>query len=1110
MVKFILGSAGTGKTTTAKNILANLCKKGDNKLLMLVPDQSSFETENSFLNLLGPKLCRNILVFGFSRMSNYVFSQTGNLPENLIDDGIRSIIMSLALDEAEDNLEMFSKSNNRRSVLDLMIHSLKECKKDNISTEMLRNVSNTIDDSTLCTKLNETALVLDIYDAIMSRSYIDPLDNLNRLKNILESNNIFKDYTIVVDSFSGFTYQQLEIIELLMKSSKDFYVTLNLDYQRRDSDLYFTTNRTYKLLKKIAKNSGLEIEEKTVLDNHYRFSNSELTFLENNLFGFSNDTYNEKAENIETYFAKDIYDEADFVARRIKKLVVEQGYSYKDIAVVSRSEEDYTGVLDTTLEKYNIPYFMDIPKDIYTRPTVRLVSSAIESVTSSFNREQVLSLAKTGLLQLTDTEIAEFENYLFVWDIDGSALKQQFENNPSGFEKLSDSQKVKLDRIEKTRNYIITPLVNFQNSCKNATGMEISKALYNLLEEYNVSKAINNLFNTDDELLLIEAQEEVRVYNSLMEAIEKLVAVIGDKNITLKKYKEYFDIKLADMTLSEIPRFQEQISVGTADRVRLNNPKAVFIIGAIDEKFPSIPKTAGIFTESERRLLISNNLPLTDSLEDLNCHEKYLVYSALTSCLEKLFVSTYSSDYAGNTYKQSVILTEILRLFPSCILSDYADYNEFQELWSEENAFECLAKNYMESSGEVTALKEYFSEKELYNGSLENIEKAVNRKPFKITNKQNAEKLFGKDLHISASQLERYQQCAFRYFCTYGLNLKERRKAAIDGSQFGSVVHYFLEKFLQENNKEVLNTLSDEQIKGSIDRISLDYANEFFGGIEGKSNSFISLFERLKRNLFNLTKHIIRQLQFSDFIPVDFELKIGNDSTIPEYKIDIDSEHSVSVRGFIDRVDVLPKNDDELYVCVVDYKTNNKTFSLSQILYGINMQMLIYLRAIADKGDNYYGKKIIPAGVLYMPSLTSDIKAEELVKKDDLEKKLDKNFQMDGLVLNDEDVVGHMDKHGKMVKLGKIQEGEFSNNVATTEQFNCIFSHIDNTIREMGKELLEGNVAVDPIKGIVDGCSYCPYDSVCCFKYGDKYRYRGDVTPKEVYEEMGKEKKGNE
>lgn len=1105
MVKFILGSAGTGKTTVAHNILANLCIKGDNKLLMLVPDQSSFETENTFLNLLGPKLCRNILVFGFSRMSNYVFSQTGNVPDNVIDDGVRSIIMSLALDEVEGNLEMYSKSNNKRSVLDLMIHSLKECKKDNISTDMLRDVARIIDDSTLCSKLQETALVLDTYDAIMSRSYIDPLDNLNRLKNILITNNVFKDYTIVVDSFSGFTYQQLEIIELLMMSAKDFYVTLNLDYSKRDSELYFTTNRTYKLLKQIARKNDLTVENKTVLDTHYRFANSELDFLENHLFCLTKEAYTEKADNIEAYVSKDIYDEADFVARRIKKLVVEQGYSYKDIAVVSRTDEDYIGVLDTTLEKYNIPYFMDIPKDVYTRPVVRLVSSIIDAVTSSFSREHILNIAKTGLLQLTDTEIAQFENYLFVWDIDGKALKNKFTNNPSGFEKMTDSQTKQLERIEKTRQYIIEPLEKFRGSCSDANGLKISKALYNLLEEYDVSKSINNLFNIDDELLLCEAQEEVRVYNSLMDAIEKLVAVIGEKNITLKKYKEYFDLKLADMTLSEIPRFQEQITVGTADRVRLNNPKAVFIIGAIDEKFPSVPKTAGVFTETERRLLISNNLPLTDSLEDLNCHEKYLAYCALMSCCERLFVSTYTTDYAGNSYKPSVIFTEILRIFPNCIFFDYADYNQFNELWSKENAFECLAKNYSEQSGQVTALKEYFSNLELYDGSLENIEKTLNKKPFKISNKENAEKLFGKDIYISASQLERFEQCAFRYFCTYGLNVKERRKASIDGSQFGSVVHYFLEKFLKENNKEILNNLTDEQIKSSIDSILLDYAVEVFGGLEGKSNSFISLFERLKRNLFTLTKQIIRQLHFSDFIPVDFELKIGSDSTIPEYKINIDKEHSVSVRGFIDRVDVLPKSDDEIYVRVVDYKTNNKTFTLSQILYGINMQMLIYLRAIAEKGDKYYCKKIIPAGVLYMPSLTTDVKAEDIVKEDDIVKMLDKNFIMDGLVLNDDEVLAHMDKQGKMIKLGKMKNGEFSNNVATAQQFNCIFNHIDNTIKEMGKALLEGDVSVDPIKGAVDGCSYCPYDSVCCFKYGDKYRFKENLSPKEVYEEMGKE-----
>ncbi|MGN1138457.1 MAG: hypothetical protein ACI4RM_03350, partial [Ruminococcus sp.] len=144
-------------------------------------------------------------------------------------------------------------------------------------------------------------------------------------------------------------------------------------------------------------------------------------------------------------------------------------------------------------------------------------------------------------------------------------------------------------------------------------------------------------------------------------------------------------------------------------------------------------------------------------------------------------------------------------------------------------------------------------------------------------------------------------------------------------------------------------------------------------------------------------------------------------------------------------------------------------------------------------------------GVLYMPSLTTDIKAEDIVKEEDIVKILDKNFIMDGLVLNDDEVLAHMDKQGKMIKLGKMKNGEFSNNVATTEQFNCIFNHIDNTIMAMGKALLEGDVSVDPIKGAVDGCSYCPYDSVCGFKYGDKYRFKENLSPKEVYEEMGKE-----
>ncbi len=1111
MVHFVLGPSGTGKTTYVTTLLSDLCRKGNNKLLMLVPDQSSFETENKFLDILGPKLCRDVMVFGFSRLCDYVFAETGNIHNNVIDDGVRSIIMSMAIEQVQDKLEMFNKQNTQKSVIDIMVHSLKECKKDNISTQMLRDAAKVINEETLNYKLNETALVLDAYEALVSQTYIDPLDNLNRLKDILNDSNIFKDYTIVVDSFSGFTYQQLEIIEILMKESKNFYITINLNLENKHSEVYATTYRTYKAVKRIAKSNFINIAPIKFLNNTYRFNNQDLAFLESNIFKFDCSKYSKKAEHIELFQADNIYREADYIASKIKQLVVVENYSYKDIAVVARDSKKYAGILDITFQKYDIPYFMDIPMDIYTRPVVRLISCGIDCVIHRFDREYLLSMMKTGLLSLTETEIAEFENYLYIWNIDGKDLTKAFDSNPSGFELMSQSDEEKLAEIERIRKYVVTPLVEFAETCKNAKGLDIAKALYKLLTAYDVQKSLDNLFNTNNEEMLLEAKEEVRVYNLIIEALEKLVAVAGKKQLTLNKFKEYFAFKVSDLTLSSIPRFQDQVSVGTADRVRLNEPKAVFIIGAIEGEFPSIPKTAGVFSENERKILINNNIPLTDSLEEIACHEMYLVYCAITSSTDKVYVTFYNSDYSGNRYSPSVILTELTEIFPNNQIYNSFDYNEYNELWSEKKAFECLAKNFRDNSPQVISLKNYFKTKESYKGIIENMESALENKPFKLRNHSVIEKLFTKNIHISASQLETYNLCAFQYFCKYGLRANERRTASLDAIEFGDIVHYFLEKFLQKYDKSALNQISDKEIKTSIDTILHSFANENLGGLENKDPGFIYLFNRLKENVFNLIKQIIRQLQYSDFVPTDFELKIGNYQGIPEYKLQIDNEHSVSVRGFIDRVDLFNKNENEAYVRIVDYKTGNKEFKLSEILYGVNMQMLIYLRSVVENGKDYYNKNLIPTGILYMPSTTTDINGDKFTDSEKITAEMDKNFRMNGLVLNDMDVLSHMDRTGKFIKLPKkFEEGMYSDNVATEEQFNCIFKHIDDTIRSMGQKLYEGNVAAAPLKGIKDGCAYCPYSSVCCFDYSFDYRYKEKLAAKDVYKKLGMEDKDNE
>ena len=1107
MLTFILGKSGSGKTYEAVETLTKLRRQGNKKLLMLVPDQSSFETEKTFLHRLGPSDCRDVLVFGFNRLCEYVFDKTGNIPQNVIDDGVRKILMNKAIDEVGDKLGIFSGKAKRNSVLSLMVHSLKECKKDGITAQMLLDVSDRVDSEILKNKLYETSLVLEAYDALLQNTYVDPLENLNRLRDILSAENLFEGYTIVVDSFSGFTYQQLEIIEILMKRADSFYVTLNLDIEQKGFDIFETTSRTYRQLKRIADLNGIERGKNVILAENRRASRNDISFLEKYVLRINNEVFPEKADNISTFTASNIYTEINFVARKIKSLICDEGYSYGDIAVITRDLTKYDGVLDTVFDKFEIPYFMDSPRDIFTTPVVRFISSAIDAVNLGFDRESALSMLKTGLTDLSDTEIAALENYLYIWNLDRSSLKKPFTHNPSGFEKLTEDDEKELDRLEAIRKRVIDPLVEFADSVKDKNGLEISEALYRLIQAYSIEEAIDKTY---DELesggLIYEADELARAYNSVTEALDKLISVVGNEKLTLKKYKEYLDYLLAEIKLSDIPRYQDQVDVASADRARLQNEKVVFIIGAIDGEFPSVPKTAGAFSENERKILIENNIPLTDSLEQLASHEKYLAYCALTSASEKVFVSCYLSDYSGGAYEPSEIFGEVQRLFPKCDHSSSAVINEADELYNKRQAFEYLAAHYFTESPELSTLRNYFENDTYYKPLLEKLDKAVDKRPFAITDSALSEKLFKKHMKISASQLETYNLCAFRYFCNYGLRARERRKAEIDPLQFGNIVHYFLEKFLKMNDKQALNNLSDGDIRTSIDSILLDYANENFGGLEDKSASFLALYERLKDNIFALIRQIIRQLGYSDFIPCDFELHIGGE--IPAYKLDLNDGGSVSVTGYIDRVDILRKEDEAL-IRIVDYKTGNKEFKLYEILYGINLQMLLYLRAVQRGGEDYYKSKIIPTGVLYMPSTASDIDGDENNTEEKINKKLDSSFRMNGLVLGDEEVLNHMDRAGKFIKFGKsLEDGKYSESVASGEQFAMIFEHIDRVISEMAESLGSGRVEAKPVKGAVDGCKYCPYDSVCLRTYEDDYSFRRKVDAKEVYTTLEKEGEG--
>ena len=1108
MLRFVLGRSGYGKSEYLRRKFAELAKAGEEKLLFIVPDQISFETEAAFLDLLGPSLSRNILVLGFSRLCDYVFEKTGNRYATFADDGVRHLMMSLALEQVGEELTIFDKRHDSADTREVMLSAVKEYKKCSLSSEDLRAAAQDSDDETLAGKLIDTALVYDAYDAIMARSYMDPLDSLTKVNELLIEHRLFEGYTVALDAFYGFTAQEYGVVERLMTMCTEMYVALTDDMREDSGTLFFVPRRTRSRLTRTARDHGIAVAPFFKMETPYRFSCDALIALEENAYRTVKEQYTESADEVTVYRASGLYDECDFVARTIRSLI-EDGWRYKDIAVIARSADQYLGVLDTCLDKYDIRCFMDKPQNIDAAPVVRLVTSAFRVVTRGFDREDVLMLLKTGLCSYSVSEIADFENYLYVWDISGKRFFEPFTAAPSGFtDEMTQAEKEQLDKIETMRGDVIAKLRRFAFAVKDTNGKTIAKAtmklLYDLKCDDNINALCDQLENAGEGDL---AADMIRMWNTLCEILDKTVAVIGDYLLSAKRFSELLYANFAGSEISNIPRGLDEVDVAVADRTLISDKKIVFLIGALEGEFPRMPVEAGVFTDDERmRLKNQLRLPLSDSVEELIATERYYAYSALTAAGERLYVSYPCTDMRGELLTPSDILSELEVTLPHLRFVNYDEVSIEERLRCKRSAFDYLISRYHSKSADIAALKEYFRQDEDYRDTLFAVDAALSHRVRRIKDAALSKELFGRKLYLSSTKIDVYHKCPFRYFCEYGLKVKERRKAAVDALEYGTLMHHIFESFFGSYSREEYLSMDETQVAEIVSEILDSYIETHFGGTEDKKPRFLYLLYRIKSTATKLVLHMLKELSQSDFTPVDFELGVGED--IPAYTIDLTDGLSLSVRGSVDRVDRCDA-DGVSYIRVVDYKTGTKEFHLSDILYGINLQMFLYLYAIKNNGTERYGE-ITPAGVLYMPAVSPSVPADPDTPEEKIRAEVLKKYAMKGVLLNDEEVIARMEHDGKGTFIpAKIKDGAVvakAESLATLEQLGAVFHRIDILMQQMAQALHEGGVDAMPLKGKRhDGCAYCVYQAVCLRDEDDPCREAEEKPAEEVYDELTRE-----
>ncbi len=1114
MLQLITGRSGSGKTQALYDDMRQVLTADEAaQVVLLVPEQASFENERRLLKDFGAQLSQRVQVLSFTRLANTVFREIGGVCAKRMDATVSLLLMSQALLEVSDHLQLFRGHTESTEYLEALLGMLAECKQCGISTTALTETAATLPSGVLRTKAEELALIFEAYEALVAGAQlIDPLDELTVLANRFSESHGFDGVYVFVDGFKGFTGQEFSVLEQLMTRAARLTVTLCTDRlpeaAQPDLDRFFTANHTGARLRQAAFSRHIPVAKPRHLSCNHRTPSEPLQALEEGIYTPSPRVYEGEAEAVCVVPCADAAQECAFAARTVRRLLRENGGYCRNFTVVTRQLSTYAGLLETAFEREGLPYHIDRRESILTQPLITLLESALAAVTNGFNSADILRLCKTGLAGYAAYSVSQLENYIFIWNITGKGWQQPFEHHPDGpGETVTAKSESRLAYLNVLRRRIARPLAQLQTRLSGKiTGRDFAAALWQLLTELRVPRMVRlqaARLTACGEMALAEYQ--ARMWDHTVELLNTFATALPDCHITASRFAQLFHLAVASADLGVIPQALDGVAIGAAHHIRYTHPKTVIILGANEGVFPANPASGGMLTDKERRRLMEAGLPMADDMDHQSAEERYYAYAAVAAPSQRLIV-TYANRCGKDTLFPSTLIGEIERILPGHATAEAVD-PAAGDTEAAADAFSRMADSWQEDSVAAATLREVFSADEAYAVKIEAATHTADT--FALTDTALAKQLFGTKMQLSPSQVERYHNCRFSYFCQYGIRLRPRKAATFDTAKAGTLAHHVMQELLPIYAAEEWKGCTRARVYADTARAVKAYVETNLGGLE--DSRFYDLMRQAARLSGELLWRVIREFQNSRFVPVDFELPIGKKEDNPVYiepwVLTAPDGTTVQVRGTVDRVDIL-KHGDTTYVRVVDYKTYKKSFRLSDIVEGLDLQLLIYLFSLCENGGSRYGN-VTPAGVLYLPAALPEISVERDASPEQVELQQLKTMCMNGLLLDDPQVLEAMeaDLNGIFIPASRTKKGEFStrSSLATLAQFGRIQKKIEALLLQMAETLHRGDVAAVPAGGDADGCFFCEYRDICGHEETDPIREIADRDLKTVLTELDAE-----
>lgn len=1103
-LQFYFGPSGSGKSKRLhQDVLHMAAKDPDCNFLFLVPDQFTMQTQTDLVKESPGGGIMNIDVLSFGRLTHRIFEETGYGRKPVLDDTGKSLVLRKVASSVKEELPVLSGNLNKIGYIHEIKSAISEFKQYGLSVERVGELAEfSKSRGTLYYKLKDLKTLYQAFDTYVAERFITTEDTLALLSRAVHESKIMKNSVVIFDGFTGFTPIQYRLIAELMELSRMVIVSVTLGEGENpyrimgEQELFYLSKKTVRDLQKWAQKRNVRQAEDVYLGKGGlpRFRESrELAHLEKQLFRYPLKPYEESQKDsipaIQIREAMSPAGEVRGACILIKKLVLEQNYSYRDIAVVTGELETYGDFFEREAATYDIPVFIDRTRGILLNPFLEYIRSALRIVLQNFSYESVFHYLRSGLADFTMEETDLLENYILATGIKGrKKWGELFTRNAT-------------EQINELRARLygqMTPLLQ-----KQETASDYVKALY----EFIVAGRIQEKLLTFEEQFRADGEEErakeyAQIYRLVMELLNQIEGLLREEAMTLQEFADILDSGFAEIEVGTIPGGVDRVIVGDMERTRLNQVKVLLFLGVNDGNIPRNANKGGIISDIDREFLKDSDIELAPTPRQQMFTQRLYLYMNMTKPSERLYLSYARISSDGKTLRPSYLIDTVKALFPCAYQGNLMEGKESvtERIMGKKDALPYVAEELRErAQGRAGGMtdEEFFSlcriywEDTAFRSQMEKLlQAAYEHYEHKPLGAMIARMVYGTVLENSVSRLERYAACAYAHFLQYGLNLKEREVFQLQNADLGNIYHEVLEVFshcLKEHGYTWLDFPKEEGeqlLREALENCSMRYGETILYSSARYQYMIERMYRILKRTIWALKE----QLKSGKFLPEAFEMSFSRVENLDAVNIMLSEEEKMKLRGRIDRLDTC-EDEDHIYVKVIDYKSGNKKFDLAAVYYGLQLQLIVYMNVAAEMmKKSHPDKEVVPAALLYYHVNDPMIKSEEELSPEQVNDQLLKELRMNGLVNDSEEVIGLLDgsfaTKSSIIPVERKSDGSLSarSSVVNRQDYEVISNYVNQKMHQFGTEILQGNIEVNPCEqGNTESCTYCTFREICAF-----------------------------